>query len=208
MADADRNNPYDYPSLAKMYLTFAPDSGTTAVAWLSHSRGGLELFHHALARAYFDERLNGQGHYAIQEMYCSVIQKLWKRQPGMRPFLREAMAFGFPVQFPGFLTPAAVQEQLTDHFDVSLANTPNPGRMMTIRYDLPGLARIRLAIYDVGGRLVRTFVKPDVVCLAGTYTTKWDGRSDSGDRAAGGLYFARLEVNGRTAVARKIILLP
>jgi hypothetical protein len=126
----------------------------------------------------------------------------------MRPFLREAMAFGFPVQFPGFLMPTDIQEQLPDHFDVSLANRPNPGRRTTLRYDLPGLARIHLGIYDVGGRLVRTLVKPDTVYPAGRYTTEWDGRLESGDRAAGGLYFARLEVDGRIAVARKILLLP
>lgn len=206
MADADRNNPIRYPSLAKMFLTKDPDSGTSAVAWLSHSRGGTEMLHHALARAYFDERLNGQNHWALQELYWSVIRKLWTQQPAMRPYLREAMAFGFPVQFAGFLTPAEVRADLPGEFKIGLTSTPNPGRTATIGYELSGLARVHLAIYSVVGRTVRTLVSGDKVLSPGRYVIEWDGKDEGGRRVAGGIYFARLDVDGRCVASRKLVI--
>lgn len=208
MADADRNNPNHYPSIAKMFLTAEPDSGTSAVAWLSHSRGGSEHLHLTLAREYFGERLEAPAHLTVQDVFWTVVRRLWQHQPSMRPFLRMAMAFGFPVQFPGSLTPVEAQEELPETVEMGLVGMPSPGREIGLRYSLPGIGRVRLAVYDVSGRLVRTLVSPAAIQSAGTRTVEWDGRRDSGVRATAGLYFARLEVNGRSAATRKIVLLP
>jgi flagellar hook assembly protein FlgD len=63
---------------------------------------------------------------------------------------------------------------------------------------------VALRIYDVGGRLVRTLV--DDVREPGVDRARWDGRDDHGRRSAAGVYFARLEADGRKA-ARKVVLL-
>ena len=50
---------------------------------------------------------------------------------------------------------------------------------------------MRLVVYDVLGRPVRTLV--DAVQPAGTYVASWDGDDDAGRGVAAGVYIARLE---------------
>lgn len=72
---------------------------------------------------------------------------------------------------------------------------PNPTRgASSIQFtsDRPGPARLRL--FDASGRLVRTLLEGTVT--AGTHTETWDGVTDTGARAAGGVYFYELEMNG------------
>ncbi len=206
MGDTDGSDPSWYPSLAKTFLTNDPNNGTSAVVWLAHSRNGWEQLHHTLARAYFTERVNGQFHWAIQEVYWSVIRKLWIEQPGMRAYLKQAMAFGFPVQLPGFLTPSEVQASLPGSFEIRLTSAPNPGRAPTIRYDLPGLARVQVTVYSVAGRLVRTLVSGERAVPPGRYAIEWDGKDEGGRQVAGGMYFARLDVDGRCVASRKLVI--
>jgi hypothetical protein len=80
--------------------------------------------------------------------------------------------------------------------------TPNPaGAATTLRYGLPRAARVRLAVYDAAGRLVRQVA--DDAREAGEHTERWDLRDAAGRPVGAGLYFARLEVEGR-ALARRI----
>jgi flagellar hook assembly protein FlgD len=50
--------------------------------------------------------------------------------------------------------------------------------------------RIRLELFDVMGRQVRTLAKGDA--LEGSTDIAWDGRDGKGRAAASGVYFARL----------------
>jgi len=207
MADADRSNPYDYPGLAKMYLTADPDGGTSAVAWLSHSRGGAEGLHHAWAREYFRARLEEPHHYTVQELHWSVIRRLWEAQPTMRPFLRQAMAFGFPIQFPGYLTPAAQPVADRPVRRPSLEVSGTPGAAPRVWYELSEQSPMRLAIYDVTGREVRVLVTADLARPAGRHEAAWDARDGSGQKMPNGLYLVRLEVGGRVEEVRKLVLI-
>ena len=70
--------------------------------------------------------------------------------------------------------------------------SPNPfNPSTTLRYELPRDARVRLAVYDVSGKLIRTLVAAEEV-RAGAHQVVWDGRDESGRSAATGVYFARL----------------
>jgi hypothetical protein len=74
---------------------------------------------------------------------------------------------------------------------------PNPAtELATLRFTLPRAARVRLAIYDIAGRRVRDLVSG--VTPAGDHATTWDLRDDAGRPVGAGLYFARLETEGRT----------
>jgi len=79
---------------------------------------------------------------------------------------------------------------------------PAPGQT-TIGFALPRTGTVRLRIYDVAGRLVRTLV--DGPADAGPGIRVWDGKDDGGTPAAGGVYFYRLENAGST-LTRKLIL--
>ncbi len=81
---------------------------------------------------------------------------------------------------------------------------PNPFRTeTTIKYQLPEATHVRVVVYDVEGRVVRTLV--DGEQKAGYYRLKWDGRTDSGRPAAAGMYIYRIESPKFTAL-RKVVL--
>jgi len=75
-------------------------------------------------------------------------------------------------------------EQPTEKTPVSLAAYPNPSRG-AFSFERRGIINsdYAISIYDIAGRLVRTLENPTI----------WNGRDQSGKRAAPGVYFARLE---------------
>lgn len=80
-------------------------------------------------------------------------------------------------------------------------NVPNPfNPRTTIRYDLPEPGLVRLSIFDVAGRHVRTLV--DESRPPGSHEAVWDGRDASGREAGSGTYLARLECGGRVKTVR------
>jgi hypothetical protein len=80
-------------------------------------------------------------------------------------------------------------------------NAPNPfNPRTTIRFDLPAAGSVRLAVYDVAGRLVRVLVNGDLP--PGTREAVWDGSDSSGRAMASGSYLARLEAGGKVEVVR------
>ncbi|MBD3178531.1 MAG: T9SS type A sorting domain-containing protein [Candidatus Latescibacteria bacterium] len=98
------------------------------------------------------------------------------------------------------------EEILTPSISVSLSqNNPNPfNPSTTINYYIAAASEVRLDVFDVNGKLVRNLVS---TCLpAGSYTAKWDARSDSGALLASGVYFCRLQ-GGKDSITKKMILL-
>jgi hypothetical protein len=85
---------------------------------------------------------------------------------------------------------------------------PNPfNPATTIRFLAPGAGAsrpVRLAIYDVEGRLVRELV--DGPFGTGEQAVRWDGRTGKGGRAASGAYFMKLEVAGSTLTGKLVLL--
>jgi thiol-disulfide isomerase/thioredoxin len=85
-------------------------------------------------------------------------------------------------------------------------NYPNPFNPVTrLAFTVPEAGgRVTLRVHDVSGRVVATLV--DESMPAGPGVAVWDGSDASGHRLASGVYFAKLEVGGESAV-RKITLL-
>jgi hypothetical protein len=87
-------------------------------------------------------------------------------------------------------TPDVVPATLRLH-----AAQPNPFNPSTsLRFDVPTAGFVRLAVYDLAGRLVRTLVAEEL--KAATHTATWDGCNDSGRPVGAGIYAARLESAG------------
>ncbi len=87
-----------------------------------------------------------------------------------------------------------------------LGNFPNPFNPVTeIRYTLPGPSSVRLEVYDLSGRLLRTLIDGERQ-PSGRYAVLWDGRDGRGSQVASGVYFYRLVADGE-ALTRKMILL-
>jgi hypothetical protein len=89
-------------------------------------------------------------------------------------------------------------------------NYPNPFNPETwIPFKLAEGGKVTITIYDVHGRLVRTFSLGYVP--AGVYQTKakaayWDGRNEAGERVASGVCFYNLQ-SGKFSATRKMVIL-
>jgi subtilisin-like proprotein convertase family protein len=83
--------------------------------------------------------------------------------------------------------------------------SPNPFNPVTnVSYGTPSDSRVKLAIYNVAGRLVRTLVDREVE--AGNHVAVWDGRDDSGVEVGSGVYFCRMEAEGFEDTAKMVLL--
>ncbi|MBE0565189.1 MAG: proprotein convertase P-domain-containing protein [Krumholzibacteria bacterium] len=84
-------------------------------------------------------------------------------------------------------------------------NHPNPfNPTTTIRFDLPRPGHVRLDVFDVAGRLVRTLV--DEYREGAVHAETWDGTDNSGRRAASGVYYCRVVADGNAATAKMLLL--
>ncbi len=88
------------------------------------------------------------------------------------------------------------------HLDQNYPNPFNPE--CRIRFGVPKPGLVRLKIFDVSGRLVRTLVDDNLA--VGTYIKVWDGTDNGGRQAASGVYFYKMQTADFTRT-RKMLLL-
>jgi hypothetical protein len=83
-------------------------------------------------------------------------------------------------------------------------NFPNPfNPTTTIEYSIPQSGNVELVVYNMAGQKVRTLIEQSQ--SAAFYKVVWDGRNDSGEAVASGLYFYRL-VSGNFSKIAKMTL--
>ena len=84
---------------------------------------------------------------------------------------------------------------------------PNPahGGNVSMSFALPKASPVKVALYDVTGRLVRTVA--DRAYDAGRYTLVWDGRDARGAALKPGVYLARFSSAGHTQ-SRRVLIVP
>jgi hypothetical protein len=99
----------------------------------------------------------------------------------------------------------AVGDPRTPGVTLLRANYPNPFRAGThIQFALARGADVRLTVFDVQGRKVRTLISGWMD--EGEYDRPWDGTTDAGRPATPGVYFYRLESADFAATRRMIKL--
>ena len=83
-------------------------------------------------------------------------------------------------------------------------NYPNPfNPSTTIAYTLQGPGNVRLAVYDIGGRLVAMIVNQ--YQREGRYLVKWNAIDGQGSMLASGMYFARLQMGDQVAIRKMMV---
>ncbi len=101
-----------------------------------------------------------------------------------------------------------IKRQLIPNESKLLQNYPNPFNPETwIPYQLSEGAFVRINIYDVTGRLVRTIEigqKPAGYYLSKKKAAYWDGRNQIGEQVASGVYFYHLQA-GKFENIKKLI---
>ncbi|HEY6953402.1 MAG TPA: glycoside hydrolase family 9 protein, partial [Bacteroidota bacterium] len=83
---------------------------------------------------------------------------------------------------------------------------PNPfNPSTTIRYALPSSAVVRLLVFDLLGRRIRTLFEGQAT--AGEHSAVWNGLDDNGETVASSVYFYQLRTGTKVIETRKTILL-
>ncbi len=101
----------------------------------------------------------------------------------------------------GLLWSGSLKSRLDFALEQNFPNPFNPST--TIAFSIAEPGRVRLGIYDVAGRLVRTLV--DERTSADHYIVEWDGYDNRGARVSSGVYFYRI-VAGKHTQTRKMVL--
>jgi hypothetical protein len=87
-----------------------------------------------------------------------------------------------------------------------VGNTPNPfNPSTTIRFGVPETTNVRLDVFDLRGRLVRSLVRDQLEGPA-WHEVVWDGTGDRGETVASGVYVYRLQAGDQTISKRMSLL--
>ncbi len=131
---------------------------------------------------------------ATEMTFFDAQGRRWK---GVLTSVDEARTSSSPAQF-------RLEQNYPNPFYLH-ANSSGRASQTQIRYALPQTAHVKLAVYDLNGRLVRLL--EDAEKPAGEYAQIWDGLDENRAPAATGFYLYRLQA-GQIASTKKLLLLP
>ncbi len=133
---------------------------------------------------------------------------------------KAAEAFsGVVTDYPEFMTSLSAQLELEDmgkevpkpenivpeDITFSASNFPNPfNPETTIQYALPESGHIKVQIFDIQGRLVRTLV--NATMNAGAHQVIWNSRDQYGNTVASGMYFYRMQYQDQTLTQKMVLM--
>jgi hypothetical protein len=139
----------------------------------------------------------GGGHLTYAHQFFGIIDA---RPAGFTEFQFREMdgkigqalyIFGDDISIVGE-APTSIPEQ--ESFDAFTLVSPNPTRGPTnLRFSLDSPASLKLNIYDISGRLVRSL--SDAYRSAGSHEIEWNLRDGAGRKVSSGVYFARLHAD-------------
>nr|MDK2850862.1 hypothetical protein [Candidatus Cloacimonadota bacterium] len=84
-------------------------------------------------------------------------------------------------------------------------NYPNPFNPSTnISFSIPSPAKVKLTVYNVKGQKVKELIN-DTMDM-GKHTVQWDGTDHSNRKVSSGLYFSRLEHDGKSKTIKMMLM--
>lgn len=120
------------------------------------------------------------------------------------PVTQTGVYAAFTTQIITYVEDDEYGDILPYRFELS-QNYPNPfNPATTIEYGLPGRSYVRVDIFNILGRKVRTLVDREEP--AGTYTVVWDGRSARGQLVSTGVYFYRFRAEDHVETKKMLLL--
>lgn len=103
------------------------------------------------------------------------------------------------------IEPPGIEDRPTDHAFTLTQISPNPMReRATIEFQLFNSQKVKLNIYNVSGKLIRTLI--DDVKEKGTHSLYWNGCDTRGNNVACGVYFVNLETDD-CVMTKKLLLI-
>lgn len=110
----------------------------------------------------------------------------------------------YGIVFPETTANSNFEDKATE-FQIKTGNYPNPFNLQTeIVYSLPTDSYVKLTIYNIQGQKVRQLV--DEYQSAGTKEVIWNGRDETGNGVASGIYFYRIQAGPNTETNCMVLL--
>lgn len=86
-----------------------------------------------------------------------------------------------------------------------LKNYPNPfNPITTISFEIAENGKTEVEIFNVKGQKVKTLIKEQLE--AGNHSIVWNGKNDSNNQVASGMYFYKVSVNNSQKISKMIML--
>jgi flagellar hook assembly protein FlgD len=76
--------------------------------------------------------------------------------------------------------------------------------MTSICFGISSRSHVALEIYDAGGRLIKVLVNEERA--PARYEVAWDGKGESGQAVASGIYFCRLRAGAYSETSRIVLV--
>ena len=112
--------------------------------------------------------------------------------------------FNFTAEAVPYTSATGVDSPLARAVAIETA-VPNPfNPSTTLRYSIEKNAFVQLSVFDAQGRFIAELVSTHQ--SAGAHEARWNGTNAAGATASSGVYFVRLESDGKTDT-RKIVLM-
>ena len=173
---------------------FRPRPAHGPLPWIRHDHPGLLVFVAGLA--------SSQPPFQGDDLGTLVFERLTSGTTT----LRSRGALGYTQgRTVALAAPASVVLEALPHTYVLFPAFPNPfNPQTTVSFFLPDESKIRLRVYDLLGRPVRTLAGERL--SAGYHTLTWKGRDEGGRSVAAGVYLLELRAPDFRQV-RKLLLL-
>ncbi len=131
--------------------------------------------------------------------YGTVVKTYYKINDSQ---FKEGPAYTFTVT--GIKENNSTSSSIPDNYEV-YQNYPNPfNPSTTIKYAIPSASFVTIKVYDMLGQEIKTLVNEQR--SAGTYSVRWNGDNNLGDKVTSGTYLYRV-VAGNYSQTKKMILL-
>ena len=206
--DWDRDLQSLWPIVADDKLTyaeidFADLAADAPVAILLHSGRGLFIYSSQTGQQLYDSTLVLGAQWGVAALVVDDFDQDGNEEAFVEFSTGSGPGNSYRIDLIGDTsTPTAITGSSIGGMSL-FQNRPNPMSGTTrIEYDLAAEGRVRLRVFDVAGRRVRTLV--DGPRPAGRHATQWDGRDEGGVAVASGVYFYELDVEGQRSTRRLV----
>ncbi len=99
-----------------------------------------------------------------------------------------------------------ITEEISTINNYHLSNYPNPfNPSTTISFSILNDSKINLSIYNIKGQVVKTLIDENLD--RDYYNINWNGNNKKNESVSSGVYFYKLNVNGKTKSVKKCILM-
>ena len=106
----------------------------------------------------------------------------------------------------GYTGPYTENEENLCEYNYHIYNYPNPfNPTTTISFSIPNESEVELTIYNIKGQIVKTLANNDFT--QGSSSIVWNGDDEIGQPVSSSIYYYKLNINGKTEVVKKCLLL-